>query len=191
MATKSETHPAEALAEARRKAGELRAQLAGLENDLAQALETRDYRAAENAQTAANGMRPAVLLAEAQVAAYEAATKALSEHQERENAAALQQEKQERAEAARAEAMAGERDAHAEAQKHLEAAQKAVEEAGAALRRAFAAEARETGFRQEIHRIEVEAGWVEPAAFGVGGAQTVQPVIDLSPVLTAIRRSGA
>ncbi|MFE6849117.1 hypothetical protein [Streptomyces sp. NPDC057686] len=132
-----------------------------------------------------------MLLAEAQVTAYEAAARVLNEHQERENAAALQQERQEHAEAARAEAMTGEREAHAEAQKHLEAAQNAVEEAGAALRRAFAAEARETGFRQEIHRIEVGAGLAAPSAFGVIEVQNVQPAIDLSPVLTAIRRSGA
>ncbi|MFF6939975.1 hypothetical protein [Streptomyces lavendulae] len=191
MATKTETNPAEALAEARRKACELRAQLTGHESGLAQALEVKDYSGAENAQRAADSLRPAVLLAEAQVAAYEAAARALSEHQDRENAAKVLREKQERAEAARAEAMAGERNARAEVQKHLDAAQAAVVEAANALRRAFAAEARETEFRQEINRIEVEAGWVEPAAFGVGGAQTVQPTIDLSPALTAIRRSEA
>lgn len=191
MATKTEMHPAEALAEARQKAGDLRTQLAGLESDLAEALEAKDYRAAENAQTAANGIRPAVLLAEAQVAAYEAAARALAEHEERENAAALQQEKQERAEADRAAAMGGEREAHAEVERHLEAARAAVVDAAAALRSAFAAENRETGFRQEIHQIEVAAGWVEQATFGVSPAATVQPTIDLSPVLTAIQRSGA
>lgn len=188
--TRTDVHPAEALGPAKETATQLRAQLSALESDLAQALEAKDFGRAEKAQQGANGLRPAVLLAEAHATALGAAVAALRAHDEQENATAVQRDREARAETDRAAAMASEREAHADAQRHLEAAQAAVKEAAASLRQAFAAEARETGFRQEINRIEVEAGWVEPSAFGVSPAQHIGPVIDLDPVLIAIRRSG-
>ncbi|MFD5508285.1 hypothetical protein ACFWIB_10975 [Streptomyces sp. NPDC127051] len=190
MAAKTDSHPAEALGPAKETATRLRAQLSALESDLAQALESKDYSRAETAQRAANGLRPAVLLSEAQATALGAAVAALRAHDEQENAVAVQREREERAESDRAAATASERKAHAEAQQHLEAAQSAVKEAAASLREAFAAEMRETEFRQEANRIEVEVGWVEPSAFGVSPAQHIGPAVDLDPVLIAIRRSG-
>ncbi|MFK0217756.1 hypothetical protein ACIQWN_06115 [Streptomyces vinaceus] len=191
MATDTAVHPAEALETARAEAKRLRAELASHESTLTQALEAKDYRRAEDAQQKANALRPAVLLAEAQVSAFQAASHALQAHRDAESAAARQREAEEHADAQLAQAAAGEREAHNLAEAYLEAAREAIADAAAALRKAFEAERRESECRRSIHEIEVSAGRADRAGFTNFEVNNVQPVVDLSPALTAIQRSGA
>lgn len=188
MSAKLDTHPAEALGPARETARQLRERLSALEGDLAQALQAKDYQRAQAVQQDAHDLRPSVLLAEAHAVALEAAVTALREHDELENADALRRDREQQAETARAAALTGERDAHAEAQQHLEAAQAAVAAAQRSLRLAFEAENREAAFRREANEIEISVGWAERAAFW-SSPQNIQPAIDMSPVLTAIQRA--
>ncbi|MFE3580558.1 hypothetical protein [Streptomyces vinaceus] len=191
MATDAAVHPAEALETARAEAKRLRNQLASHESALTEALEAKDYRRAEDIQQQANALRPAVLLAEAQVSAFQAASDALQAHREAETAAARQRAAEERADAQLAEAAAGEREAHEEAAAHLQAARDAITGAAAALRRAFEAELRESEYRRNIHEIEVSVGRAERAGFNGFEVNNVKVAVDLSPALTAILRSGA
>lgn len=139
------------LAEARAEAEQLRGELARAETDLAAAREREDYQAAERAKQQADALRPHLALADASVQALVGALAALDEQRRAEQVEAQRQAREEAAQRVINEAMAAEREAQEQAQRHfaealagldavrgsLQAA-KAAEQAGAVARRAAA-----------------------------------------------------
>lgn len=189
MATMTTPDIAGQLEKAQREARDLRGELDRFEGELAQAAGAKDYRKADELKQRADDLRPHVLLAEAGAEALRRTQDALREHARQENAAAVEKERQEHAQALHGEAMAGEKQAMAEAQRFLAEANAAVAAAGNALHAGLAAEERAGQHRQAAYQTAVDAGWQEPSTFGIGAPNHVSAAIDLSTVFAQILRA--
>jgi hypothetical protein len=179
------------LEQAQREATRLRTDFDRAEGELAQAIEAKDYGTAAELKQRAAELRPHVLLAEANVEAFHKTAEALREHARQENAAQVEKERQERAQAIQVEAMAAEQKALAAAQRFLEEAQAAVATVANALRAGLAAETTAGRHRQTAYQAGVDAGWQEPSIYGAGAPNHVGAAIDLSPMFTEILRGTA
>lgn len=186
MATMTAPDIAGQLEQAQREARGLRTDLDRAEGELAQAVEAKDYRTADELKQRAADLRPHVLLAEASVDALRKAQDALQEHACQERATAVEKERQEQAQAAHAAATAQEKEAVGEAGRLLAEAKEHVGAARQSLRAALAAESRAGHFAQQAYQAAVDAGWQEPSAFGVGAPNHVEAAIDSVPLLRQI-----
>lgn len=173
---------------ARRSAASQRSELTQVETELAQAAEALDYGRANTLKQRADELRPTVLLAENSITALEATVKALADHDAQARKVQIDQERQARAEAARAAGMAEERDAIAECGRLVAQAREHVTAAGEALRAGLAAQDRAGQARLAVYAAEVEGGWQEPGAF-ISTPNHVSAVVEADPVLTAVFRS--
>lgn len=189
MATMTAQDIAGQLERAQREAAQLRTDLDQAEGELAQAVEAKDYRAADKLKQRAADLRPHVLLAEANVEAFRKTQDALQEHARQENAAAVAKERQEQAQAVQVEARAAEKQAMAESQRFLDKANEAIAAAGAALRAGLAADSAALQHRQTAYQAAVDAGWQEASVYGPSAPNLVGAAIDLSPLFTQILRS--
>jgi hypothetical protein len=87
----------ERLDQARREAGDLRDQLAVADSELNEALERRDYAAAEGLKLAADALRQPLYISAATVTALEAAVKQLADHEAEQQRAAFERDRRDQA----------------------------------------------------------------------------------------------
>jgi hypothetical protein len=189
MATKTAPDINGQLEQAQREARELRTRLDQFTGELAQAVEAKDYGRADELKRQADDLRPHVLLAEANTKALQDAASALDEHRRQENAVAIEKERQERYEAARAEHTAAEREAVTEAERLLEETKARIAAARESLQAALAAEARAGQARRSGHQAAIDAGLEQPSMYGVAVPNRVRAHIDADELLAAVLRS--
>lgn len=188
MATMTAPNIGERLEQARREAADLRTKLDQAEGELAQAVEGKDYGRADELKRRADDLRPHVLLAEASVTSLQNAANALEEHRQRENAAAIEKERQERYEAARATFVAVEREAIAEAERLFEESKATIAAARESLQAALAAEGRAGQARRDAYQAAVDAGFEQPSMYGPTAPNWVRARVDADELLAGILR---
>ncbi|MEU2859907.1 hypothetical protein ABZ672_16210 [Streptomyces mirabilis] len=175
--------------QAQREAVRLRGDLERAEGELAQALDAKDYRAAEKAKHRADDLRPHALLAEANVKALQDAASALDAHHRQENAVAIEKERQERYEAARAVHAVAEKEAIEEAERFLAETKASIAAARESLQAALAAEARAGQARRSSSQAAIDAGLEQPSMYGPSVPNRVRAHIDASQLLAEILRT--
>ncbi|MEV5940306.1 hypothetical protein [Streptomyces sp. NPDC051994] len=174
---------------ARREATKLRTELDRVEGELAQAAEAHDYGRAGGLQERADGLRPGVLYAEAQVRALQDAVQGLRDHEAERQAAAVAKELQERCDAIVSQSLAEEKAVVAQVRRLVADAQESLRMAASKLREALAVETRVGELRQVVARAEIEAGRREPSLYGPVGSNWVESAIADSAAFREILRT--
>lgn len=173
------------LADARQAGEELRLELGAAELDLAKALERQDYPAADAAKQRAAEVRPHLALAQAEEQALQSAIAALDTHRQDEQAAAVRQATELQARADHASAMAAEREASEQTQRHFAEAVAGVAAVRTSLRMALQAERMQTEARRSAHQALVTLGEREPSRY-VSGTNWATGRIEASRLLTEL-----
>lgn len=152
----------ERLAEAQREATDLRTQLANAEHDLNQALEEKDYAAAERLKHKADELRQPVLIAEAHARALTEGVQELERHRAEEQRAAAERERREQADVQYHRARQAEAEAMEDVNRYLAELPAAYTALRQVMQAAIEAEQRWGNARREAHAAGVTAGHIDP-----------------------------
>ncbi|MFJ8309814.1 MULTISPECIES: hypothetical protein [unclassified Streptomyces] len=178
------------LADARTETEKVRGELSQAEQDLAAALEREDFRAAEDAKSRVEAIRPHLALAEASQRALADAMTALDAHRQAEQAAAQRQALQEAAQRTLEAAMAAEREAEETAHRCMAEVAAGLEAIRASLMAAKQAEQVGGTARRNANTAQAELAGTPPIPY-ISTPNWASARIARSPVLTAILRSDA
>jgi hypothetical protein len=152
----------ERLDQARREAGDLRDQLAVADSELNEALERRDYAAAEGLKLAADALRQPLYISAATVTALEAAVKQLADHEAEQQRAAFERDRRDQAAAQHLQAREREAEAEEDLSRFLAEVPAAWGALADAMLSAIDAEQRVAQARRDAHSTGIVAGHFDP-----------------------------
>jgi DNA repair exonuclease SbcCD ATPase subunit len=181
---------ADRLVKAQRAEQPLRERVTGLEVELAQAVEARDYSRADRAQQDLGPAREQLAIAAAEVASLQQAAAAIDEQRAKDAQAIAEAQRQDQLRQQHAEVEARAKQFRAEARRRHEKIRAAIVEAREGIGSAIAAERAELGARAEARQLLEALGVIEPGGYhGRLSAPTEESIGGTDPLLTAIWRS--
>lgn len=177
------------LAAARRDAEGLRAELAHAEQEMQQALERQDFKAADKAKAKADAVRPHVMVAEGHVTALQQAADALEDHRRQEQEATEQRARREQAQGLMEAAQRREAEALEEMQRMLAEIKPAILAVRHLYQAALAAQDAATQARVDAHHTGITAGHIDPTVAVPVGPNQASVLPDWMPALREILRA--